>query len=104
MKIAMIEPITEAHHVYSEMPVWPLLGPILLGTILKERRHKVKVFDENLSGKITQEELSKFDAIGVSIITATAPRGYEIAKQFKEVNLKGYVAFGGIHATFLPKE
>jgi radical SAM superfamily enzyme YgiQ (UPF0313 family) len=43
-----------------------------------------------------------WDLVGVSTLTATAPRGYEIASRFRERGTP--VILGGIHASFLPDE
>lgn len=97
MKIALIEPAATNANVYSKFRV-PLLGPIYLGTILKNRGHQVEIYHED----IRRPDYSKLDAdlIGVSIMTSTAKRGYEIAKKFP----KEKVIIGGIHASLLPAE
>lgn len=76
----------------------PLLGPIYLGTILKKRGHEVEIYKED----ILTPDYTKLDAdvIGISILTSTAQRGYEIARQFP----KDKVIIGGIHASLLPQE
>jgi len=76
----------------------PLLGPIYLGTILKEKGHQVEIYNED----IFAPDYSKLEAdlIGISILTVTANRGYEIAKKFP----KEKVIIGGIHASLLPEE
>ena len=43
-----------------------------------------------------------FDIVGITILTTTAYRGYEIADQFRKRGVK--VVLGGIHATVLPEE
>lgn len=43
-----------------------------------------------------------YDLIGISIMTATAKRGYRLAKKFRERGSK--VVFGGIHASVMPEE
>ncbi|MCM8771130.1 MAG: B12-binding domain-containing radical SAM protein [Candidatus Omnitrophica bacterium] len=76
----------------------PLLGPIYLGTILKNNGHDVEIYHED----ICAPDYSKLEAdvIGISILTSTAPRGYEIAKKFP----KDKVIIGGVHASLLPEE
>jgi len=76
----------------------PLLGPLYLGTILKNRGHEVEVYKED----ICTPDYTKLDAdvIGISILTSTAGRGYEIARKFP----KEKVIIGGIHASLLPEE
>jgi len=43
-----------------------------------------------------------FDIVGISMITAQALRGYEIAKQFRARGV--YTVLGGIHPTVVPEE
>jgi len=97
MKIALIEPRASEVNVYSKISM-PLLGPVYLGTILKNRGHKVQVYNEDIHAP----DYSKLDAdlIGISILTSTAKRGYEIARRFP----KEKVIMGGVHASLLPDE
>jgi len=76
----------------------PLLGPIYLGTILKNKGHEVEIYNED----IYRPDYSKLnaDVVGISILTSTAKRGYEIAKRFP----KEKVIIGGVHASLLPDE
>ena len=76
----------------------PLLGPVYLGTILKNRGHQVTVYKED----IFTPDYSKLDAdlIGISILTSTAKRGYQIARKFPREK----VIMGGVHASLVPAE
>lgn len=104
MKISLIEPKTPFYNFYSALIQYlPLMGPIYLGTILKDAGHDVTVYNENMQ-KIDYDRIKDSDVLGLSMMTSTAPRGYEIAKRFKELNPKGRVIIGGCHATFLPEE
>ncbi|MDX9701827.1 MAG: radical SAM protein [Candidatus Auribacterota bacterium] len=97
MKIVLIEPRQGKKNVYSKIPM-PLLGLIYLGTILKNNGHQVEIYNED----IHMPDYSKIEAdlIGISILTVTAKRGYEIAGMFP----KEKVIIGGIHASLLPEE
>ncbi len=97
MKIALIEPRASEANVYSKLRM-PLLGPVYLGTILKNRGHEVEIYHED----IFMPDYSRLDAdiIGISILTSTARRGYEIARKFPREK----VIMGGVHATLLPEE
>ncbi len=76
----------------------PLLGPVYLGTILKNRGHDVRIFIED----IQRPDYDNLDAdvVGISILTSTAKRGYLIATKFP----KEKVIIGGVHASLLPEE
>lgn len=97
MKIVLIEPRSCEANVYSKISM-PLLGPVYLGTILKNRGHEVQIYNED----IQMPDYAKLDAdvIGISILTSTAKRGYEIARMFP----KEKVIMGGVHASLLPEE
>jgi radical SAM superfamily enzyme YgiQ (UPF0313 family) len=45
---------------------------------------------------------SRFDLVGISINTANAGRGYELARHFREQG--AYVVMGGVHVSVLPEE
>jgi len=97
MKVVLIEPTSSEANVYSKLHI-PLLGPVYLGTILKNRGHDVEIYNED----IYKPDYSRLEAdmVGISILTSTAKRGYEIAGRFP----KEKVIIGGVHASLLPDE
>lgn len=97
MKIVLIEPAASKANVYSKLHM-PLLGPLYLGTILKNKGHEVEVYHEEIYKPDYRAITADF--VGISILTSTAKRGYEIAREFP----KEKVVFGGVHATLLPDE
>ena len=104
MKISIVEPKTPFYNFYSAVVKHlPLLGPIYLGTILKNEGHDVTVYNENIKD-IDYSRFKDSDVLGISMITSTAPRGYEIAEKFRQLNPRGRVIIGGSHATFLAEE
>jgi anaerobic magnesium-protoporphyrin IX monomethyl ester cyclase len=104
MKVTLIEPKTPFVNIYSAfIKQLPLLGPIYLGTILKNAGHDVVICNENMKD-IDYDRIKDSDVVGISIMTSTAPRGYEISQKIRELNPKTRVLIGGSHATFLPEE
>jgi len=104
MKISVVEPKAPFYNFYSAfIKHLPLLGPIYIGTILKNEGHDVTIYNENIK-PIDYSEIGDSDVLAISIMTSTAPRGYEIAKNFRALNPKGRIIIGGVHATFLPEE
>jgi len=97
VKIVFIEPRACQANIYSKVSM-PLLGPIYLGTILRDKGHQVEVYNEDI--QMPDYSNLKADVIGISILTSTATRGYEIAKKFP----KEKVIIGGVHASLLPQE
>lgn len=103
-KVIFVEPRGAESNVFEKYMMLPLLGPIYLATILKQRGYDTIVLNENIIGRdITIDDLN-CDILCISILTNTAPRGYEIASMFKSKYPDKLVIIGGIHATFLPEE
>ena len=63
MKIVLIEPRACEANVYSKLHM-PLLGPVYLGTILRNRGHEVEIYNENIHAP--DYASLKADLIGIS--------------------------------------
>ncbi len=88
---------------------WPILGPVTLATILSKCGHDVAVYNENISGSVLDNrkayhDVCTADVVGISIMTPTAHRGYEIADAIRRDSPRATIVFGGVHATFMPRE
>ncbi len=101
MKIVAIEPKNVRTHVFSAFKL-PRLAMPLLGTILRDRGHEVKVFLEELC-PIDEQAVKEADLVLISTITSTALRAYEMADRFREQYGKK-VVMGGVHVSFVPDE
>lgn len=101
MKIVGIEPKNFKTHVFSAFKL-PRLAMPLLGTILKNKGYKVKIFLEEWA-PINEEIIKEADIIMLSTITTTANRTYELAKYYKK-RYKKIIIIGGPHVSFLPEE
>jgi radical SAM superfamily enzyme YgiQ (UPF0313 family) len=60
---------------------------------------EVRLIDENVE-RIDFSQVP--DLVGITTMTATAPRAYEIARRYRAGGAK--VVLGGIHASMLPEE
>jgi radical SAM superfamily enzyme YgiQ (UPF0313 family) len=60
---------------------------------------EIHITDENVDDLDLDREV---DLVGLSVLTATAPRAYEIADQYRARGSR--VVMGGIHASTLPEE
>lgn len=98
MKILLISPCPKNNQRHESMAIPQLTLSLLAGMTPEE--HDVKIIEEVHDGIIDFDQ--EVDVVGISIMTQTAIRGYEIANEFKKRDKK--VIFGGIHATVLPKE
>ncbi len=102
MKITLIEPRAPGIHVYSRYKL-PRLGLPMLGAMLeRELGLRPKIFVEDLS-PVDFEEVLSSDVVGISSITPTVPRAYQIIEKIKKRSSLP-VIMGGAHATFLPEE
>ena len=79
------------------MVVPPLAIPMLAA--VTPREHEIIMIDENYQ-KINFDE--KCDIVGISVLTKTAIRSYQIAKIFREKKVP--VILGGLHPSILPEE
>ena len=99
-KIVFIEPKSPGNHIYTRWNL-PRLGTLQLGAILKKAGYEVTIFIEDIKG-IDFEEVFEADAVGISTITSTAPRAYEMARQIRKAGIP--VFMGGPHVSFLVEE
>ncbi|UCD58032.1 MAG: B12-binding domain-containing radical SAM protein [Candidatus Hydrogenedentota bacterium] len=99
-KIIFVEPKAPGFHIYSKW-LLPRLGTVMLGTILRDLGHEVKIYVEEIH-KVDKEKIHSADLVGISTITSTAPRAYSIADDLRERGVP--VVMGGAHPTFLPDE
>lgn len=98
MKILLIAPCPKNNQRHDSMAFPQLTLPLLAAMTPGE--HEVEVIEEVHHGIIDFDQ--EVDVVGITIMTQTAIRGYEIANEFKKRGKK--VVFGGIHATVLPQE
>jgi len=86
----------------------PLLGSFYLGEILRRRGHQVKVICGSVEtvwdGQWMNPSLLEADFVGISAITCTADRAYQIADEIRNRNPRARLAIGGPHVTFQPEE
>jgi len=78
--------------------LWPSLALYILEG-LTPKEHTVKIVEEELERIPFEEE---YDLVGISCMTANAPRTYQLADGFRGKGIK--VVLGGIHPTILPDE
>ncbi len=108
MKVVFITPASDlrrnffyriGHLIYESANSIP--GPLILGKILCDAGHEVAVYEE-LYAHLDFNLFDDADVIGISTMTATAPRAYTIADYFRAKGKR--VIMGGLHASALPRE
>lgn len=98
MKILLVAPCPPFEQRPKSMDIPQLTLSLIAGMTPEE--HEVEICEE-VYGDIVPFD-GDFDVIGISIMTQTCLRGYEIANEFKKRGKT--VVFGGIHATSRPQE
>jgi radical SAM superfamily enzyme YgiQ (UPF0313 family) len=84
------------------------LGLTYIASVLRNEGHKIKIIDcmaENLNPQTLEEQLrkTKFDVIGLSVVTPAFIDAIVSAKIAKRVNPKCKVVIGGAHVTVMER-
>ncbi len=100
MRIRFVEPRPAGHNVY-DLALLPRLGLPLMGRVLAEAGHDVRIYCEVLS-PVDLADCLAADLVGISSTTATAPAAYRLADLLRSAGVK--VVLGGPHVTFRADE
>lgn len=100
MKIRLIEPKPAGINVFDRA-LLPRLGLPLIGRVLADAGHDVRIYVEQLEAIQWNDVLSS-DLVGFSSTTTTAPVAYAQAATLRQANIPTVI--GGSHVTFLPDE
>jgi len=98
VKILLISPTIDAEKRTNKGLMMPQLALYILQG-LTPSEHEVKIIEEEAEDIDLSEECN---LVGISCMTANAPRAYELCKEFK--NRGKTVVLGGVHPTILPDE
>ncbi|WP_446899611.1 B12-binding domain-containing radical SAM protein [Clostridium sp. LBM24168] len=79
-----------------------IIGPLILGKILKNAGHSVEVYEE-LYKDLNFNKFEDADLIMLNTMTSSSTRAYRIADYFRNEKHKR-VIIGGIHASSMPEE
>ena len=77
------------------------LGLPLLGAMMTERGHEVRVYAEALS-EVDWDDVLSSDLVGISTTTSTCVRAYRYAQRVRDAGIP--VIMGGPHVTFMADE
>ena len=98
MKILLISPVvSKTKRTVKELMMPQLALYILEG--LTPDSHEVRIIEEEVQAIDFEEHC---DLVGISCMTANAPRAYEVAEEFRKQCKT--VVLGGVHPTILPDE
>jgi len=98
MKILLISPSKNPQMKKPKGLMIPQLGLHILAA-LTPQEHEVKIVEEEIKDVNLDEEC---DLVGLSCMTANAPRAYYFAQEFKKRGKT--VVMGGVHPTVLSDE
>ena len=97
-KLLLIQPYHPSNvRLFGKMYMSQLTLPVVAA--LTPSGFEVKIVDENVESIDFGDDS---DLVGISVLTATAPRGYEIAEEFRSRGIS--VVLGGVHASLCPEE
>ena len=97
MNIDLIAPVMDVGGGSRGRQITPLGLGVLAA--LTPPEFNVRVHDENLGEYQYRDDV---DLVGLSLMTARATRGYEIAAEYRKRGVP--VVFGGSHPTLVPEE
>jgi radical SAM superfamily enzyme YgiQ (UPF0313 family) len=98
VKILLIAPCPPREQRPNSMDIPQLTLSVIAA--LTPPEHELQVVEEVYGETVNFD--GDYDVIGISIMTQTCIRGYQIASEFKKRGK--IVVFGGIHATGMPEE
>jgi len=106
MRILLVLPAGEQVRVTRHRPEVPKRAmlrfsvlPLTVVAALTAREHEVRIVDENVEALDFDADI---DLVGITFMTALAPRAYQIAREFRSRGKT--VVGGGYHATLVPEE
>jgi len=98
LKLELIVPATQENIRRRKKGLIPPLGLAMVAAVTPQEV-EVSLTDENVTDINFQKEI---DLVGITALTVTAPRAYEIADNFRARGVK--VILGGTHPSALPDE
>jgi radical SAM superfamily enzyme YgiQ (UPF0313 family) len=98
LKVELIVPATQENIRRRKKGLIPPLGLAMVAAVTPPEI-EVSITDENVTDIDFQKEI---ELVGITALTATAPRAYEIADNFRARGAK--VILGGAHPSVLPEE
>ncbi|MCU0612890.1 MAG: cobalamin-dependent protein, partial [Candidatus Eisenbacteria bacterium] len=99
-RVVFIEPQAPDCHIFSLYPL-PRLGPVILGTMLKDAGFEPEVLFEQVE-PVDPARIAAADVVGITTTTSTVPRAYAYADLARSMGKP--VVMGGPHVTFAPQE
>jgi radical SAM superfamily enzyme YgiQ (UPF0313 family) len=100
VKIRLIEPKAPGLNVFDRA-LLPRLGLPLIGRILVNHGHDVRIYVETLA-PVDWDDIAGADLVGFSTTTATTPTAYRMAERVRDLGIPTVI--GGPHVTFLSDE
>lgn len=108
--IILINPPLTTNQEYSETAnIYPPLGILYIGTLLKQNGFAVRIIDtrvEKYYFALLEQILTKDDIcfVGLSVMTSQIPSALEISAFIKRIKPQVKVVWGGIHPTLFAEQ
>ena len=104
LRIALISPKGPLYRHGSgifrkDLRIGPLTLTTLASLVPPEIPHSIQIYDEGVQSLPDDLEA---DIVGLTVITGSAPRSYELADQFRRRGI--FTVLGGPHVTLMPEE
>lgn len=104
LSIVFIEPRGRQANVFEYSMNLPLMGSLILGTILSRAGHRVQILNENiLQAPVDPLDLDA-DIVCLSCLTLNANRGMDLARAIRLNHPRTRILIGGIHASLVPED
>lgn len=83
----------------------PRIGPVIVGSVLREHGYHVRVFAEGVAGIDAGviEYLRTCDLVAFSVLTYGANRAYALADLLRQLSPRTLILMGDVHPTIMPE-
>ncbi len=104
LSVVFIEPWGRQANVFENSMCLPLMGSLILGTILSRAGHRVEILNENILRAPVDPLDVQADVVCLTCLTLNANRAMDLARAIRLNHPKTRIIFGGIHPTLVPED
>lgn len=104
LSVLFIEPRGGLTNVFENYMDLPLMGSLILATIISNAGHGVEIWNENLLKTAVDPMEIRADVVCISCLTLSANRAMDLARAIRLDHPGTRIVIGGIHPSLLPDE
>ena len=104
LSVVFIEPRGRQANVFEDSMCLPLMGSLILGTILSRAGHNVEILNENILRAPVDPLDIRADVVCLTCLTLNANRAMDLARAIRLNHPKARILVGGIHPTLVPED